>query len=108
VKFSVNGVHYEFDDERITFAEAKAIQKVTGKSMGEIRKDPEEISAFQAMIWVAMKRSDLTLRFVDLDDMSIGDIVFDDDEVAEEPAEGPDPTVPAAELELSGDSTPSG
>ena len=109
MRFVANGVKYEFDDERLTFAEAKAIQKAVGKSMGEIRKDPEDITAMQAMVWVAMKRQDPTLTFFDLDDMAIGDIEFiPDDEPADQSEGEPDPTVPPAELEMDGASTPTG
>lgn len=96
MKFVANGVKYELDQDKITFAEAKAIQKAVGKSMGEIRDDPGDIAATQAMVWVAMKRQDPTLKFLDLDDMAIGDVEFEDEDEDGEQG-GPDPQVPAAE-----------
>lgn len=105
MKFVANGVKYEFDDDRMTFAEARAIQKATGQTMGEIRKSPEDIVTVQATIWVAMKRQDPTLRFSDLDDMAIGDIEWiHEEDLGEEPADG-DP--PMLGDEPDGDSTPS-
>lgn len=107
MKFIANGVKYEFDDEKMTFAEARAIQKAVGKSMGEIQKDPEDITATQASIWIAMKRQDPALKFTDLDDMAVGDIEWLKDEPLdedEEPvAEGP----PVLGDEQDGISTPS-
>jgi hypothetical protein len=95
VKFIVNGVKYEFDDEKVTFAEARAIQKAVGKTMGEIQKDPGDVTAMQASVWIAMKRMDPSLRFADLDDMSVGDIEWmkDEDAPVEEPDAAGDPLV---------------
>lgn len=106
MKFVANGTKYEFDDARITFAEARQVEKVTGRTMAEIGRagGGEDITTLQAMIWVAMKRADPTLRFSDLDDMAMGDLemIPEDDE----PGEQPDPTAEAAG-DPEGVSTPS-
>jgi hypothetical protein len=96
VKFIASGTKYEFDDAKITFAEARQVEKVTGKTMAEIGRagGGEDVTTLQAMIWVAMKRVDPTLKFVDLDDMPMGDLeMLTDDEAAEGPL---DPTAEAA------------
>lgn len=106
MKFIVNGVKYELDQEKVTFGEARAIQKAVGKTMGELRETPGDITGDQALIWIAMRREDPTLKFSDLDDMPLGDIepIEDDEAGEEEPA---DPQVLGAEPEPTEDSTPS-
>lgn len=100
MKFVVDGTKFEFDEDRLTFAEARAMEKATGRTMGEIgRAGGEDAASLQAMIWVAMKRSEPTLKFSDLDDMSMGSIEFLEDEPTEDDA---DPTDGAEE----GPSTP--
>lgn len=103
MKFVANGVKYEFDDDKVTFAEARAIEKTTGRTMAEVmRSGAEDVTTMQAMVWVAMKRQDPTLKFTDLDDMPISDIEW----VPDEPVtDEPDPQVLGDEPE--GDSTPS-
>lgn len=101
MKFVANGVKYELDEEKITFKEGKEIQKATGQTLGELRKNPGDIAADQALIWIAMKRRDSTLKFDDLDDMPMGDIEPIEDELSEET----DPQV--LDAEPTEDSTPS-
>lgn len=103
MKFIIEGTKYEFDDSRLTFAEARALEKATGRTMGEIgQSGGTDATSLQAMIWVAMKRTDPTLKFSDLDEMSMGDIEFVE-EIAAEPESEPDPTAGAE----GGPSTPS-
>lgn len=96
MKFVANGVKYELDDSKLTFAEARAVEKVTGKSMGDIgRTGFDSAEILQAMIWVAMKREDPTLKHSDLDDMAIGDIeMIPEDDEQEASADPVDPPVP--------------
>lgn len=101
MKFVVNGVKYELDEEKVTFKEGKEIQKATGQTLGELRKNPGDIAGDQALIWIAMKRQDPTLKFGDLDDMSMGDIEPIEDELPEET----DPQV--LDVAPAEDSTPS-
>lgn len=96
---------YEYDHTRITFAEAKAIEKVTGRKITELEQvgGVDDATSLQAAMWVAIKRTHPTVLFADLDDMNIGDI----EQVPEEPivpaagdepeaGDGEDPPVPAA------------
>lgn len=101
LKFSVDGTKHEFDSDRITFGEARAIEKVVGYPFGDLGKHMQalEMTTVQAVIWVAMKRADTTLKFSDLDDLSIGDVELHDDEPEEgespDPPEGEEPTSPS-------------
>jgi hypothetical protein len=107
MKFIANGTKYEFDDEKVTFAEARAIEKVTGRTMAEVsRAGAEDVTTMQAMIWVAMKREDATLRFSDLDDMPIGDIEWVPDEPVESDGEGEQSDPPALEVAAVEESSP--
>lgn len=94
MKFTIDGTVYEMAQSKVTFAEARAVEKVTGHTFNEINKNPEvqgSTDVIQAMIWVSMKRSDPTLLFSDLDDVAIDDIEWE-----VEPEEGePDPTAAA-------------
>lgn len=104
----VRGTKYEWDQARVTFAEARAIQKVTGKTLGEVGAAAEagDAEAMQAILWTAMKRQETTLRYGDLDDLELGEfeVVPDPDEEQPEAA-APDPTVLAVGVEET--STPS-
>lgn len=90
MRFSVDGVKHEFDEERITFAEGRAIEKVTGEPFGQIARHAHEgnLTVMQAFIWVALKRDEPTLQFSDLDDRAMADFEFHEDpaEDAEEDA----------------------
>ena len=91
-KFSVNGVTYELLDETMTFAEARALEKVTGYSFKAITQDPDVSTSpnvLQAMLWVSMKRTEPTLAFSDLDDLAIASVEWEDDE-APDPSSGED------------------
>jgi hypothetical protein len=117
MKFVANGVKYEFDDDKVTFAEARAIEKVTSRTMAEVfRSGAEDVTTMQAMVWVAMKRQDASLRFSDLDDMAVGDIEWildepeggDSSDPHEVRPEGVDPTAFAAYRMAVGDPIPVG
>lgn len=105
MQFIVEGTKYDYDQNRLTFAEARAIEKATGRTMADITENgAPDTSTIQAMIWVAMKRTEPTLRFSDLDDMSMGDIEILPDEDTDEDtsdgqdgAEAPDPPVAAGD-----------
>jgi hypothetical protein len=107
VKFVVNGVKYEFAQKKMTFAEAKAIQKVTKKTFGQVADAAEQgdFEAMQAFVWVAMKKDDPTLKFSDLDDLELGEFEMIPDPDDEEETEA-DPPVLGDESEET--LTPSG
>lgn len=74
MKFVVDGTKYELDEMTLTFAEARAMQKATGLAFGEIgdRAGKGDLECVQALLWVAMKRTEHTKKFTDLDQMEIG------------------------------------
>lgn len=92
MKFTVNEKTYELVQSKVTFAEARAIERVTGHTFAEIMNNPElrnSSDVLQSMFWVSMKRAEPTLTFSDLDDVEIDSIewVAEDDDVV-----APDPT----------------
>lgn len=102
MKFSHGDGHqFEFDENRLTFAEARAVERVTGVTMAEAMDAASKGSALalQAYMWIAMKRADPPLKFSDLDDMSLGDFTFTTDE-PEQAESAPDPT-PVADAATS-------
>jgi hypothetical protein len=85
--------HHLVEQDKLTFAEARAVERVTGHSFGQISSDEDVASSAtvtQALLWVSMKRAEPELKFSDLDDMAIGD--FEWDEPEPEQGEAPDPT----------------
>lgn len=96
MKFVVNGTEYTMVESKFTFAEARAIEKVTGYSFQQIMEDPskQNSTTMQAMFWVSMKRVDPVLAFTALDDLAIDDIeiLADPDDEPEEESVEPDPT----------------
>lgn len=94
-EFIVDGQTYQMVDSKFTFAEASALEKVTGHTFQEISAQDSvrgSISVVQALIWVSMKRVKPELKFADLNDLPIDDIEWVPDE---EPAA--DPQLPAEE-----------
>lgn len=95
MKFTANGQHYEFDESRIMFAEARAIEGATGLTMKElgVEMNRGSATALQALMWIAVKRAEPATRFSDLDEWDIGSIDFDGADVAAEdeadPFDGP-------------------
>lgn len=98
MKFKVNGEAYEFDDSRMTFGEARALEEVTGLNMSDLGKG-SSIATTQAFIWLAVRRRDPSVKFLDLDDWNIADLEMDGEEAK---AEGDD----ADPFELSADDRP--
>lgn len=91
MRFSVDGTKYEFDEDRLTFGEARAIEKVTGMLFREASEalSRGDVTTLQAYIWVAMKRQEPTLTFSGIDDLAIGAIEFhEEDEPVTDPPVG--------------------
>lgn len=87
--FTVDGTEFEMIDAKMTFAEARAVEKVTGISFQQITTDEharQSLDVVQALIWVSMKRQQPDLKFSDLDDLAIDSIEWSADEEAEEEA----------------------
>lgn len=89
--FTFEGVEYEMSG--LLLSEARAIQKVTGMTIAEWETALEagDANAITAIIWVAQKRKDPTLRFDDVDGnlATFGPIV-DPDEPETEPGKAGD------------------
>lgn len=92
LSFTLDGQKYELDPQKLTFAEGRAVEKVTGSMFNDLIKTPS-LAVMQAFVWVAVKRVKPETKFSDLDDLAIADVVMDDAASAE-----PDPTqaAPAA------------
>lgn len=92
-KFVIDGTTYEMIESRFTFAEARAVEKVSGVSFQDVMDGGAKnasIDVTQALLWISMKRVDPTLTFADLDDVAIDEIEWPEDDEPE--ADAPDPT----------------
>jgi len=90
MKFTIDGESYEMAQSKVTFAEARAVEKVTGHTFQAISTNPEmrnSTDVVQAMIWISMKRSNPTLVFSDLDDVAIDDIEWEEEPEADAPSD---------------------
>lgn len=77
------------DMEKVTFAEARAVEKVTGEPFTEALSS-KSMESLQALIWVVLKRHNPGILFSDLDDEPITDVDMEwekDDEDPQVPAE---------------------
>lgn len=98
--FTFGGERFELL-ERFTFAEGRALEKVTGYSGEQIVTDPTVRGRFdvmQALLWVSIKRRRPEFKFADLDDVAVEDI----DWAADEPEPEAEPENPT-----EGEPTPS-
>jgi hypothetical protein len=87
---TLDGATHTIDVDRLTFAEGRAVERVTGQTLGDVMTHMS-LTAVQALTWVAIKRDQPELKFSDLDDRAISDVGLD---VKQD--EEPDPTQPAA------------
>lgn len=83
----------------ITFAEARAFEKAAGFPFADVVAGGEPArttAAFQAMVWISMKRVRPEMKFTDLDDLRWDSVDFVADEPGDSteggPEESPDPT----------------
>jgi hypothetical protein len=74
-----------YDLSRLTIVEAEAIEKVTGQKMQDALGSGTA-SSLRALVWVAMKRQEPTLRYSDVD------FALEDVEVITPEDESADPT----------------
>lgn len=89
--FTFGGERFELL-ERFTFAEGRALEKVTGYSGEQIVTDPAVRGRFdvmQALIWVSIKRRRPEFKFSDLDDVAVEDIDWAAEELEPEEPENP-------------------
>jgi len=97
--FSLGGEAFTLVTNKLTFAEARAFEKVTGYSFADLATNEQvgkSVASTQALIWISMKRVKPELKFTDLDGLPIDDIEWaDDDEAdAEDPTEAGSNTGP--------------
>ena len=93
LKVTIDGEKTEVDLDKLTFAEGRAIEKVTGKEFREAITS-QSLTSVQAIIWVTWKRHHPGVAFSDFDDRAITDIEIDLEKDDGTPPENP--TVPAA------------
>lgn len=67
----VRGEPYELD--RITLGEVAAIERVTGKTWKELQ-DTESVLATLALVYIAMKRQQPSLKFTDVYEIAAEDV----------------------------------
>jgi len=91
VRVTVDGKSYEADINRLTFAEAKAVERKSGESIAEIMRT-KSMAAVQALIWVIVKRGEPTFKYEDLDDREVADFDIEEVPVDAEVATEADPT----------------
>lgn len=95
-EFSIDGKTYQLVDSGWTFAEARALEKVTGHTFKAISADPDvrdSIDVTQAILWVSMKRVEPETPFSLLNDLAIDAIEWGAEEDDAE-ADEADPTPP--------------
>lgn len=81
--FTFDGDHFDLlDDSNLTFAEGRAVEKVTGRPLSE---QGEGMDSMQALLWVSIKRRRPEVKFSDFDDIPVAAFEWDDDEEAEDP-----------------------
>lgn len=88
------------DPNRITFAEADAVERLTGHTFSEIQTDEHlgrSVRVVQAMLMISIKRRRPTFTMKDLDDVEVGGIEWIEDETDQEADESADPTLPLGE-----------
>ncbi len=85
---TVQGTAHTIDLDRLTFAEGRAVEKVTGQSFGDALGS-KSLTSVQALVWITVKRDQPTLAFSDLDSWAIADAEFD---IAQNIPEPTDPT----------------
>jgi hypothetical protein len=80
--FKVEGQAYQI--AKLMLSEARAIQRVTGKTLGEWERavNDGDVDCLAALVWVARKRErpSLTMDEVEFDVLSFEPIVDEDDE----------------------------
>jgi hypothetical protein len=89
--FTFDGEHFDLlDDTSLTFAEGRAVEKVTGRPLSD---QGESLDSMQALLWVSIKRRRPETKFSDLDDAPVAAFAWDEvDEASEDAADEADPT----------------
>lgn len=93
--FTHNGTKHELLQANMMFAEARAVEKVTGHTFQEISDNKAlrgKADVLQALLWVSVKRTDPTRKFSDLDTWRLDELEWIDDEATEDGEPAPDPS----------------
>ena len=92
MRFTAHGETFELDPQRLMFAEARAVEKVTGLTFKEYggALSSGSMTAMQAFMWVAAKRVHPELTFSDLDEWEVSDFALESE--GESEGEATDPT----------------
>jgi hypothetical protein len=78
-----------YDLSRLTIVEAEAIEKATGQKMQDALGSGTAAS-LRALVWVAMKRQEPTLRYSDVDfALEDVEVVADDEDAEADPTTDP-------------------
>ena len=92
MKVLFDGEEFPLVQGKVTFAEARAMESLTGHTVAELERNPslaESVTVIQAMAYISIKRVRPGVTFSDLDDAVIDETVAVDEE-AEDAT--PDPT----------------
>ncbi|MCX3064203.1 hypothetical protein [Streptomyces beihaiensis] len=76
IKLTVEGIDYEFDDQRMLVSEAREIKTLTGLTVPKLFAGVEEGDgdAIAALVFLAKKRAGEALRFSELDSLNLADV----------------------------------
>ena len=90
-EFKIDGETYSMiDPSKITFAEADAVERVTGHTFGAMQEDEDLMRSarcVQALIWVSVKRAKPEFKFSDLNDLPIDAIEWLEAEPTADPSQ---------------------
>ena len=92
MKVLFDGEEFPLVQGKVTFAEARAMESLTGHTVAELERNPslaESVTVIQAMAYISIKRVRPGVTFSDLDDAVIDETVAVDDETEDAT---PDPT----------------
>lgn len=82
LRFTVDGVKWEFDDDRLLNTEAIALRKVSGLTYGQLYDGIAEgdAAALTALVWLARRRAGETVKFsaVEFDLAELGLVALDE------------------------------
>ena len=103
MKVLFDGEEFPLVQGKVTFAEARAMESLTGHTVAELERNPslaESVTVIQAMAYISIKRVRPGVTFSDLDDAVIDETVAVDEEPAEDAT--PDPTEPVVYVTEAG------
>lgn len=95
MRFTIDGISHEWDEQTITFGEGEAIEDATGLSFPEVGISilRGSLKAQRAFVWIAMKRTSPELKFADLADWRIDSVVWSFEDEDEDESDSKDGVV---------------